>query len=75
VLAQLGLLLLIGVQLALHSSLGEWLECLFFAIYAAAFAYALRAFIGWRAAMEDALGGLGLKLRYLQGPLRTEDRR
>ena len=67
VFAQVGFMLLASVQLALRPGFG--VECLFFAFYAAAFAYALHAFIGWQAAMEDALGGLAPRLRSLSGPL------
>lgn len=35
---------------------GDGIGCLFFALYATAFAYSLHAFIGWHNAVEDCLG-------------------
>jgi cellulose synthase/poly-beta-1,6-N-acetylglucosamine synthase-like glycosyltransferase/peptidoglycan/xylan/chitin deacetylase (PgdA/CDA1 family) len=55
VLAQLGLLALASSQLVARIGSGSWVASAFFALYAAGSAYALQAFIGWRAAFEDLL--------------------
>jgi hypothetical protein len=55
--AQLGLLLVVAIQVPVHAVTGEWLKCLFFLFYAVAFSYALRVFIGWHAAVEDLRNG------------------
>jgi cellulose synthase (UDP-forming) len=59
--AQFGLLLFAGLQVPVQLIAGEQLRSLFFMIYAVLFGYAMHVFIGWRAAIEDAIGGLYAK--------------
>ena len=64
--AQFGLLLFAAAEAKMRYAAGEWLAFLFFAWYAAAVSYTFHVFIGWRAALEDALGGFELRLRSLR---------
>ena len=65
IVAQFGLFLVVAIQVPLRFAAGEWLECLFFLSYAAAFGYAMHVFIGWQAAGEDLFGGLERRPRLL----------
>ncbi len=64
--AQFGLLFFTAVEAKMRCAAGDWLAFLFFAWYAAALSYAFHVFIGWHAALEDAAGGLEVRLRSLQ---------
>src|SRR5437016_13628282 len=64
--AQFGLLLFAAAEAKIRYAAGEWLAFLFFACYAAALSYTFHVFIGWRAALEDGLGGVELRLRSLR---------
>jgi cellulose synthase/poly-beta-1,6-N-acetylglucosamine synthase-like glycosyltransferase len=70
VAAQFGLLLLTGMQLQASIAAGDWLDGAFFASYAAGFAYSLHEFIGWGAARDDLILGLGEGPRALLERLR-----
>jgi cellulose synthase (UDP-forming) len=63
--AQFGLFVVVSVQAPLWLAAGEWLACLFFLSFAAAFGYAMHVFIGWQAAVEDLFGGLERRPRLL----------
>jgi len=65
--AQFGMMLLGLGEAKVCCAAGEWVGGLFFAWYAAALGYALHAFIGWRAALEDAVGGIEVWPRSLSG--------
>jgi len=60
--AQFGLMLFAIAEAKLRCAAGQWVACLFFAGYAAALGYAIHAFIGWHAALEDAVSGFALRL-------------
>jgi len=70
VAAQLAFLLFAAAQVPIHVFHREWLAVAFFAVNGACFAYALHAFIGWRAAFEDLTAGRGRRARVWYGRLR-----
>ena len=58
VAGQWALFLLACSEAPLRLVAGEWLAGLFFLTWAVALGYALHAFIGWRAALEDLFAGV-----------------
>ena len=58
VAVQLALFLLACSEAPLRLVAGEWLAGLLFLTWAVALGYALHAFIGWRAALEDLFAGV-----------------